>query len=271
MKRIYMTLVLLGTLSTSVLAQRNVDVKAFFKSPTSGATINCTDSFIADYAFINLGPDAILTTDTFAFSDFESTYNTDGTIDNIFLGVPTANANVGDTINIGGLLWKSHMTRVKTLVDTASLEFINGPFADGGYIAFNQFLGFGHIVSNSFVFDTTVVKDIQSNNNIDGHLITISCTSGIDEAVNGLAKQNLNIYPNPASNTIKFKATMANGSAVLRVSDISGRTVLVKDFGKQTIGEKELTLNVSALKNGMYYVEFVNGEKRSISKLSIQK
>jgi hypothetical protein len=47
--------------------------------------------------------------------------------------------------------------------------------------------------------------------------------------------------------------------------------LITKNYGKQSTGEKELTLDISALQNGMYYVELTADDKRAISKLTVRK
>lgn len=271
MKRIYLMLAALAGLTINASAQpRQVNVSVVFDDPVAGTTINCTDSFTAGYTFINEGPDDVLPTDTFAFADFESTYDPAGGISNIFVSQPTAIVHAGDTISVES--WKSHFNRIKTMVDTPALDFVNAPFANQGYIVFGQFLGFGRIVNNSFEFDTTVVVDTVRDNDIAGALIKLDCGTGIDDLFGGNhTKANLNVYPNPAFNTVSFKYNFTKGSAVVRVTDIAGRVVLTQDFGKQSAGEKTMTIDVSSLNAGMYYLELVTDDTRAISKLTIRK
>lgn len=270
MKRIYLLLAAAAGLTMSAHAQRIVNVVVSFDDPVAGSTINCTDSFQAGYTFVNEGPDDILPTDTFAFADFESVYDPSGGVSNIFIGQASQVIHAGDTISQES--WMSHFNRIGTMVDTSDFSFVNPPFTDKGYILFGQFLGFGHITNNTFVFDDTQVKDTTNDDDIAGALITLHCGTGLNDLIgDSHTKATLFAYPNPATNLVSFKYTFTKGNAVARITDIAGRVVLTKDFGKQTAGEKVLSVDVSGLNAGMYYLELVTDDTRAIGKITVQK
>jgi hypothetical protein len=253
MKRIYTTAALLGALVTGAFAQRHCDIELIAAAPANNTTINCTDSFTLGYFFINSGPDMVLTTDTMFVIDGEA----DG---GSWVFSLTANANVGDTVI--AYVGQSHKNMTKTLINSAGTAFVTAPFANGTYkypIIFNGFK------------DTVAVKDtVEANDGVTPTFI-INCTTGIDELTGGLPKSSLNIYPNPAATEVRMKYTFANESATVRVTDITGRVLLTKVYGKQSAGEKELSLDISSLQNGIFYIELITDTQRAINKLTIRK
>lgn len=74
---------------------------------------------------------------------------------------------------------------------------------------------------------------------------------GIDD-VN--ASYSVNIYPNPAKNTVTISVDGLNGKAQVSVIDMSGRTVMTS-----TMESDATQLNVSKLAQGTYFVR-INGE-----------
>jgi len=74
---------------------------------------------------------------------------------------------------------------------------------------------------------------------------------GIDD-VN--ASYSVNIYPNPAKNTVTISVDGLNGKAQVSVIDMSGRTVMTS-----TMESNATQLNVSKLAQGTYFVR-INGE-----------
>ncbi|MFA6059311.1 MAG: T9SS type A sorting domain-containing protein [Taibaiella sp.] len=258
MKRIYTTVALLGALVTGAFAQRQANISGVLIVPAEGSTmtLTCTDSFKLTYVYLNLGPDKIFPTDTIAFNDGRTNPYT------------SAFQVTGDTVNVNDTIFG-----VDTYIGRAELEFL-WDATSGAVDTTQPFNGSGHlfpVLSRGFgwAVTSTAVEDPTGDDDQLQIPLTINCNLGID--VKGLAKQSLLIYPNPASTELRFKYSFTNGLATARIMDIAGRTILAKDFGKMTEGEKELTLDVSSLNNGIYYIELVNGENRAINKVTIQK
>ena len=252
MKRIYATPTLMGFLATGAYAQRYCDIETVLVSPAEA----CSGNFPIKYLFINHGPDAILATDTLYGLDPEITDPEDG---NIFTYFGEAVA-VGDTLI--GYDDNPSLDLTGTLVNATGDAYVAAPFANGSYLYFATFLGFS---------DSTVVKDTVRSNNADAHTITINCGGTSITDIKGLDRTQLFAFPNPAQNAVSFKYIFKAGNAVARITDIAGRVVLTQDFGKQSAGEKTLSVDVSALNNGMYYIELVTAEQRAISKITIRK
>lgn len=93
----------------------------------------------------------------------------------------------------------------------------------------------GGIVFNALVDDVSLTVDGSSSILFDeGSLAAIS------------------IYPNPANENITFDFKGVRGQVVVRVMDISGKTVLVKTLGE--VSGRIFNLDASAFANGTYAV-----------------
>ncbi|MBV1922985.1 MAG: VCBS repeat-containing protein [Flavobacteriaceae bacterium] len=98
--------------------------------------------------------------------------------------------------------------------------------------------------------------DINSNENItyvegDGQL-------GVSESNSA----NFSVYPNPADNELIVRYNSDQQFENLTIYDVNGRTILEKsDFGLQ-----HTTLNVSALKTGIYFISIDNQSMKFIKK-----
>ncbi|PSK94273.1 T9SS type A sorting domain-containing protein [Taibaiella chishuiensis] len=266
-----MALVLGGLTATA--QTRTIDLKTVLLKPVDGTVINCTDSFPAAWLVINGGPDPIYPTDTVGIADYENLFEQSGTdVSKSFFATPmTDTVFAGDTLQIDGLSWNSHYARIKTLVDTSTGEFVN-TFVNGrGYLAYSNVLGVMKNIAGAWQSDPNVT-DPNDTNNYSFRAVIMNCGTGIKDAITGLAKQTISVYPNPANRDINFEFEFlkaANASA--RISDITGRTVLVKDFGKNAAGIRKFNLDISALNAGTYFLELVTDDKRGLSKFTVQK
>lgn len=246
MKRIYTTAALLGALVTGAFAQRQSNMTPIMFSPVAGQTmvIDSTDgedSYLA-YGFKNLGPNALLAGDTLFYAD---PFGANGVI--LSVGIP-----VNDTVFLG--------------IDTVKIS--NGP-ATGAFDWCLSFIQFGLDTVNPVVIDP-----VDGNNETchSVNLVNRNGTSSIFDVFKDGKANALNIYPNPVNNEVNFKFEFTNTTtSTVRITDLTGRTILVKEFGKQSFGEKQLSVNVSSLLNGMYYIELITDDKRAISKMTIKK
>lgn len=237
MKRIYLALAL-GVLAFNASAQRSIDLEMLHAVPSTIIidSVNLSNTPIA-WGIVNHGPNSILTTDTVKWSTPSGAY----------YYIPTAVVPMGDTLGFA---------------DT--LQFANGP-ADGPI----DWCDSAWAVTST----ASTITDPVPGNNKECSTVTIDNRNGPTGIFNnGLVTASLAIYPNPASDKVNFKYSFSKSSDVsVRISDIAGRTALVKDFGKQTEGEKAFTLDISSLQNGVYYIEMIADGKRAINKLTIRK
>lgn len=258
MKKILTSLALLGALTTGAYAQRVCDIETVYIAPVgseeSPYEINCTDSFGYEYLFINHGPDALQSGDTFFYY---SPWVPDGYVN--YIAIDT-DVNAGDTVaHYGG---NTHFDELERLWDISSGEPIYKPFANGDY--------YFAILSAGFSADTTELNDSNDENREGGTSLTIDCPVGIFDIH---TKESLSIFPNPAAtSTVNVNYSFsATTPAAIRVTDITGRVVLNQDLGKQTPGTQQFSVDVSTLNNGIYTIELITDQQRAISKLTISK
>ncbi|MBE0662057.1 MAG: T9SS type A sorting domain-containing protein [Bacteroidales bacterium] len=86
-----------------------------------------------------------------------------------------------------------------------------------------------------------------------------------------LIQNRLNIYPNPASQTmfVGFNST-DNSPVEISITDLSGRSIQQQSFGPLVQGQHNLQLDISKLKSGIYLVQLKNGEHTLSNKLIVR-
>lgn len=263
MKRLITTAVLLTTMICGVFAQqRKAGVRAYWITPDTAelTVVPCNDSFDLEYFFVNVGPDTVRVTDTFYFFD-------PLTPDSKIMGeYVTAPVPAGDTI--AHYKYRVKLLQIERLADPSdNYNDVFKPFSNGNYAIYCAAAGFYNAATppaGYLQLDTAIKPSAAAA------AIKIDCKTGIDDLFTGRTAPGLAIYPNPASRTIAFKYNFANTSATVRITDIAGRIVLSKDYGKQS-GEREISLDVSGLTNGMYYVELITDKQRNVGKISISR
>ncbi len=82
-------------------------------------------------------------------------------------------------------------------------------------------------------------------------------------AGNGGPNNNMSVYPNPANTetNIKFDNTDAQQDLVLKIIDLTGKTVLVKMVGMLPKGEQIIKVDVLSLPTGTYVATVTKGNK----------
>lgn len=265
MKRILTTLAMLTAFAFGASAQRSIDMEVTLISPTADTPVTTvlgcgtTDTLRMNILAINRGPDQILTGDTVWYGSPRSDI---GYISG-FLADTTY--GVGDTVVAGNLniaysqimkLWGSDGSGGLVEIAKADLNTNNATYA-----AIFSIERIGGV--------TSAVNDDNTDNNYGVGLVRLNCATGLTDLF-GTKKEALNAYPNPTTGKLTFKYNFENTTASVRITDIAGRVVMSQEYGKQS-GVKEITMDVSALNNGMYFMELVAGEKHAISKVSVQK
>lgn len=260
MKSIY-TIMALLCLTISASAQRTTKVKAIWISPNPGSetTLSCTDSNDVEFIFINLGPGTVLTTDTFFLY---SPWAPEGRV-NV---VPTSTA-VPPNDTIIHIKDKIKVSSIQRLADASNGEFLYPPFDDGSYIMFTQAVSFYNVnpaPANALQIDTA------GSTMAAGAKIKLNCKTGIEDLFASGKTSSLMTYPNPVTGIVSFKYAYSNNQVTVRIADITGRVVMVKEFGKQN-GEKELSVDVSRLNNGIYYLELIADDRKAVGKITVSK
>ncbi len=110
------------------------------------------------------------------------------------------------------------------------------------------------------VYVQTICADgVVSDWSTAAEFTTQSEHGGIDD-VNAA---NVNLYPNPASSTVTL--TGIEGVAMITVVDMNGH-----ENGKWTVNDGTLTIDVSQMSQGAYFVRIVGEQVNAIRKLIIR-
>lgn len=252
----FMTLAVIALgLSFSASAQRKCDIQTLVNAPTIDpvVTLNCgnNDSLSLDFYFINLGPDSLIQFDTLWFA------NPGADVGYVNGAILNSTVRAMDTISV---VFKLGYPEIKKFNDPNDLqsEIAKADFASGTTYA--CLIGIDRV--GSFNGE---IEDTNDTNNYDAGLVKVDCTTGIK----GLAKNNstLKVFPNPANNQVSFTNDFAITTiANVRITDIAGRVVKTMDLGKQNAGAKTFNIDIADLNNGMYYLEVITENKRSINK-----
>lgn len=243
MKKIFTSLALLVAVCFNASAQKACDLK--LEVTTSSTSVAFGDTARISLKLSNLGTAAIATTDTIF-------YGVEGS-GQVFVFDLSAIAS-GASVNFPNELFLAN--------DSAMAQDVTTEYC---FFLFKQ----SDITHGSGgpAFANTYVDNVHTN---DTSCVTItlkkSATSLFDVAG---VKESLKTYPNPTHGTLNFDFNFDKAAtATARVSDITGRTVLVKDFGKNGVGAHQFSLDVSSLTKGTYIIEFIADDRRAISKFT---
>lgn len=299
MKRIYMTLALLGGMTFAATAQ-NIDLEAFISivdgqavqttaafSPDSlsyaGANAT-TDSVYGIWAIFNNGPEAILATDMIWYLSPYSRYLTEAEAEEE--GVPFEDRYVWvngmeftDPVVAGEVAQAysySPVSEIGLLCDWDRWEqygcdsgFVTvGPphdaFEDGEeYGFFMRIYGMGTDLDN---ISNTDADDC--NNKAAVRIIWNGAVS-VADMIAPKEKVSLTVYPNPTTANLNFKYNFEKTSDVtVIVRDAVGRSVMVKNYGKMTAGNQDFQVDISSLDAGMYTIEMGTSYISALSKFT---
>lgn len=110
--------------------------------------------------------------------------------------------------------------------------------------------------------------DPDLTNNVDCNTIILKATPTAIDDVNKNNKTKLTLAPNPTSSHVRMTFTADRQmNASLSIKDLSGREVMVKDMGKVSQGNAELSVDVADLVPGIYMLELQGDGNRAIGKL----
>lgn len=113
-----------------------------------------------------------------------------------------------------------------------------------------------------------VTNDNGNNLYIDNINIVQRAPSGI--AAVSIEDQGFSVYPNPASQNARLKF-YGNGAQTVNVKIYSTSGALVSDLKLAAVnGENNAEINLNALSNGLYFVNFNNGQQSYTQKLEVK-
>lgn len=271
MKRIYMTAALLGTLATGAFAQKTVDLAVKLVSPATNSTYANfhnpptanADTLIFAMEITNNGPSNVTASDTLTIGMGSAFLGLSTSATDAFqLGVPdgyTLASGQVDTLYFP--VWNGRtlgslgtVNLHSNLIDSAFIFIFGVDNTGADFIDAGVDIAAGTVGGNNFYRSSNIKIGTPGLGILD---------------VNGKAKESLTTYPNPAGDVINFDYNFAKATtASVMVSDITGRVLLTKDFGKNVEGKKTFTLNLGSLNAGNYILEFVTDESRAISKFN---
>lgn len=239
------------------------------------------------WGLVNNGPDGLFANDKVMFSDptnsigangigvYLSTLQQDVPANNVVMArsvlpvdsMPGAEAFIKSLLNIDSLL--AGATQFTSLmVPYTQLQ-------DGEVYGFYLYtFGVGDDPSNPLNVDP------DNSNNFDYVPIKWHCTGSNNPMPGGVgirdmmvdAAQDINIFPNPASNEINFNYGFIQPTkASVRVIDMMGRIVMTQDLGNQSWGTKSFTLNTANLANGNYLLQVTTEYVNGVGKFTVSK
>lgn len=96
------------------------------------------------------------------------------------------------------------------------------------------------------------------------------CATSIKDLLAPKNKEQLNIYPNPATADLNFRYTFEKNTHVnVRITDVTGRLVWAKNYGFITTGKQDFKIDVSQLAPGNYQLEMNSGTITGLGKFSV--
>lgn len=82
---------------------------------------------------------------------------------------------------------------------------------------------------------------------------------------------DVSIYPNPASTILNILFNSPSDETImLRIMDINGKTFRTLDF-TTVEGMNKYTINLDDFRNGLYFIEMIDGTNRIFKKVIINK
>lgn len=101
-----------------------------------------------------------------------------------------------------------------------------------------------------------------------GHYL-VSTSLGIEEDLESM--NNINLFPNPASQIVNLNYTLENSSEVkISVFNIAGQEVYSEQMINGVAGENFNEINVSSFETGTYFVRFQSNESVVTKKLIVE-
>lgn len=100
----------------------------------------------------------------------------------------------------------------------------------------------------------------------DINVVTTICPTGINDVADAT---NLNVYPNPANSSVNMSFELMNREEVtVNVYNTLGEIVYSENKGEMT-GKQLVTINTENFANGMYMVELIAGETKTVTRMNV--
>jgi hypothetical protein len=283
MKRIYMALALVSGLAFGAKAQTvDIEAAAFAYDGANfklGAVTSLDTNYKAGTAdsvygalalFLNTGD--LISGDKFSILSSFNHYvqpgdpNYDPNVQYFYISTYTLNAAVtaGDILVTDGV--RERVDSIGLLLDWAKFQQDSIKLQGAPWAPFVNGQAYGFFVQSRGVEGGT---DTDPNNDLDAvRIIWNGGGTGLSEMLAPKEKISLNVYPNPASNSIKFSQNFEDKSDVtIIVRDAVGRAAITKRMGK-LYGNQNFDVDISSLNSGIYTVELSSSYVTGLSKFS---
>ncbi|WP_107039429.1 T9SS type A sorting domain-containing protein [Brumimicrobium mesophilum] len=110
-------------------------------------------------------------------------------------------------------------------------------------------------------------NDLQNFSFRDADTITFRVEETLGIVNEGMDLNLINLYINPTNNLINFTLNDKTNSLNLEILDVSGKIIKTVQYSNQNFGEFKNSIDISELKNGIYFCRFSNGKNQITRKL----
>lgn len=286
MKRIYMTLALLGAAVSGAFAQDGVDLLVFpvidsnYNMPPTGKPFSLTGVFEAGVpggdsvtatVIYAVGPESMLLTGEQAwFIAPDATLSDSGFVSGWVYTAPEDIVGDGElampfALSANGLPISDS---IRTLLNIENFEADSSFFVDllvkrSALVVGNTYGWYGHVrpwPSGAYVDSNGAFEYIP--------IVWGGSGTSLPELVKNTKYTPLEIFPNPTTDNVNFELEFAdaNKSTIARVLAINGRVVSTTNFGKTAPGTRKHSVDVSSLPAGMYSLQVITDHAISVEK-----
>jgi len=243
------SLLLAGAATT---AQRYTDLNMISITPASGAVIANGDSAVVQLMLRNDGPDTLLTSDTmYILGDL---------------------LNVPPGTRVAGSPSTSFPPGTTAVMQLTGLAVIRNDRTASADTSFTRCI---RVVTGNLMVPPVVSETLDTLAANNGQCITITLKGKPGPTAIGTTAQDnswLMIAPNPAQDKITFSLEgRAEEPFIVTLSDVTGRSLVMKAKGQQSGGHTTWQMDVSRLAPGLYQARIQVGSRSATAKLMIRR
>lgn len=162
--------------------------------------------------------------------------------------------------------------------DDCTVEKITYQCNDGGGVTFFKILNGGHTwPSSTYPLNPAIVGNTNYDINASVEIWNFfknyyQPSTGIENALNSANTNNLVIYPNPVTDRAAIEFQMNEpGSALLKVTDVSGRLAGQKTYANLQKGHHSVEWSTIGLEKGAYFISLITGSNVMTKTIIIAK
>lgn len=262
MKKIYLIASLL-VMGFAANAQRNLKLQIDIVKPILDTNIITGSTMYPVYVITNT---ATAAKDSIAAGDTIWLKTPANTLTSISGIIPSTSIKIGQSFTVSNATITGGYTvpfaGIETLA-SATTAYVVKPFA-----ANTQY--WWYVLVDTVIGKTTNPPIATVVTDYDTQRVWINKSTGLVEFANNKI-ESINTYPNPATTQLSFDYNFTSKeNATAKILDVTGRTVFVKEYDNNT-GNQKFDLDINALSNGAYILQFMVGDKTLMSKFTVQK